>query len=241
MATGEPVIDLRGVVKHYGGLRPLRIERLVLRQGETVALLGFDQTAAEALVNLVTAATLPDEGDVDIFGAPTSRIGDADGWFRSLDRFGIIGSRAVLIDELTVEQNLALPFSFALDDIPPDVRRQVDTLADEVGILSGTRQTPMAAADPMMRIRVRLAKALALDPRVLLAEHPSAAVPAADAARLAADLKAVARQRDLAMLVLTADPAFAAAACDRVLMVRPATGALAPTAAWRRWFERHDA
>ena len=72
MPSGEVVVALRGVRRDYGGLRPLRVEQLDLRQGERVALLGFDRVAAEVLVNLITGATLPDSGDVSVFGAPTS-------------------------------------------------------------------------------------------------------------------------------------------------------------------------
>ncbi|MGH9253709.1 MAG: ATP-binding cassette domain-containing protein [Vicinamibacterales bacterium] len=232
----EPVIELRGVRKNHSGLRPLRIERFVLRQGETVALLGFDRAAAEVLVNLITAATLPDAGDVEIFGAPTPHITDSDTWLRSLDRFGILSERTVLVDELSVEQNLALPLSFEVDDMPADLRSQVGKIADEVGIPVAERRRSMGAAGPVTRTRVRLGKALALDPQVLLAEHPNAGVPPDEVSRLAGDLAAVASRRGLAVLVLTADTAFARAVCDRVLTLRPATGELASTSGWRGWF-----
>ena len=71
MPSTDGVIALRGVRKDYRGLRPLRVEHFELRQGECVALLGFDRVAAEVLVNLITGATLPDAGDVDVFGAST--------------------------------------------------------------------------------------------------------------------------------------------------------------------------
>src|SRR5688572_17398698 len=66
--TQPVVVALREVEKDYKSLRPLRVQHLELRQGESVALLGFDATAAEILVNLITGATLPDSGDVDKIG-----------------------------------------------------------------------------------------------------------------------------------------------------------------------------
>ena len=75
MPTTDVVISLRNVHKDYHGLRPLRVQHLELRQGESVALIGFDQVGAEVLVNLITGATLPDSGDVDVFGAATIAIG----------------------------------------------------------------------------------------------------------------------------------------------------------------------
>lgn len=238
MPAGELVVSLRGVRKDYQGLRPLRVERFELRQGEMVALLGFDRAAAEVLVNLITAATLPDAGDIDVFGSPTREVTNPDAWFRFLDRFGILSERVVLVNELTVEQNLALPLSFAVDALPPDVGAQVEQLAAEIGIAADEMRQGMATAGPTTRLKARLGKALALNPRVLLAEHPNASLPAEDVSRFAADLSAIAARRGLAMLVLTADPAFATASCAQVLSFRPATGELSAAAGWRQWLMR---
>src|SRR5688572_4785702 len=97
MPPGDVIVSLRDVSKDYGGLRPLRVERLDLRQGETVALLGLDRAAASVLVDLVTAASLPDSGVVEILGKSTKEIADPDTWLRELDRFGILSERAVLL------------------------------------------------------------------------------------------------------------------------------------------------
>jgi ABC-type transporter Mla maintaining outer membrane lipid asymmetry ATPase subunit MlaF len=241
MNFAEYAIELRGVSKEYGTLRPLRISHFVLRQAQTVALLGFDLAAAEVLVNLITAATLPDAGEVAVFGSSTRDITDFDAWFRLLDRIGVMSQRVALIDELTVEQNLALPLSLEVDGMAPELRSRVGKIADEVGIGATERMQSMRGADASMRMRVRLGKALALDPCVLLAEHPNAAVPPNEVARLGAALAAIAVRRGLSMLVLTADTAFAAAACKHVLTLRPASGELVPASRWTRWFARDGA
>lgn len=239
MSDPDPIIELRNVSKDYRGLRPLRIEHLILRRGETVALLGLGLAEAEVLVNLITAATLPDSGNVEVFGSPTRDITDPDSWFRSLDRFGILSERAALVDELTVEQNLALPLSFEVDDMTPEVRSQVRNLADEVGIPATVRRASMRMADAVTRARVRLGKALVFNPGVLLAEHPNASVPPAEVPRFGTDLASVAARRGLGMLVLTTDTAFAATVCRKVLMLHPGTGKVATRSRWRGWLSRH--
>ena len=70
----ESILELDGVTKQYGALRPLRVEHLVVAAGEQVALLGFDQPAAEVLINLITGASLPDTGLVRVFGRSTAGI-----------------------------------------------------------------------------------------------------------------------------------------------------------------------
>src|SRR5574341_1725003 len=146
--------------------------------------------------------------------------------------------RVVHTEALPIGQNLALPLSLEVDDLASEVRRQLNELAAEVGLSAAQLAQPMADAGPVTRMRVRLGKSLALQPRVLLAEHPGALVPGEEAPRLAKDLSIIAARRALAMLVLTSDSAFAADACDRILTFRPATGELSPVTWWRKWFGR---
>jgi len=238
MAGGELLVAVRGVRKDYPGLRPLRVERLELREAETVALVGLDRAAAEVLVNLMTGASFPDAGDIEVFGASTRAISDSDAWFRLLDRIGILSERVVLLDELTVEQNLALPITLDVAWLAADVRMRVERLGAEVGIAPDALRRPAAGADPATRARVRLGKALALDPRLLLGEHPTAALPPAEVPRFAADLSAIAARRQLAMLLLTADSTFGATACRQLLSWQAATGAVVASSRWRTWFRR---
>jgi ABC-type lipoprotein export system ATPase subunit len=234
--SSEVVVALREVIKDYKSLRPLRVEHFELRQGESIALLGFDQTAAEILVNLITGATLPDSGDVDVFGVSTRNIGDPDAWLVEMDRFGILSQRVVLLDAFTVEQNLALPFTLEVEQLSESVREKVYVLASEIRLSPALLPRPVSALDAETQLRLRLGKALALGPRVLLAEHPNSTLPADAAVRFAADLKRIAETRGLALLVMTADSSFAHAVSKRALMLTPATGQLSAPSKWRNWF-----
>ena len=230
------VIALRGVSKDYRGLRPLRIERLEISGNQAVAILGFDQTTAEVLVSLITGAITPDTGEVIVFGQSTRDIADADAWLKGLDQFGILSERAVLLDQLTAEQNLAVPFSLELDDMGEDVRARVRQLADEVGLGANDLKAAVGQLDAAARQRVRLGRALALKPRVLLSEHPNASLDGRSLPQFAADLSAVVASRGLASVVLTADRTFAAAVAPLVLELNAATGELKPSSGWRTWF-----
>ncbi len=171
MSPDDVLVRLRGVSKDYRSLRPLRIAELDVPPGRSLALLGFDQVMAEVFVDLITAAVLPDSGDVIAFGQPTSSIGDPGAWLTTLDQFGLLTDRAVLVEQFTVEQNLALPLSVAVDDISPDVRTQVAELATEVGLANDLRRQA-GVLGPGARARIRLGRALALAPKILVAEHP---------------------------------------------------------------------
>ncbi len=238
MTSQDALVRLSGVRKEYQSLRPLRIEQLELLPGDTGALMGLDRAGAEVLVNMITAATLPDEGDVVTFGRSTRDITSTDGWFSVLDRVGILSERVVLVNELTVRQNLALPLTLDLESMAADVKRDVDALCTEVGIPTDEADRPMGAARPATTLRVRLGKALALGPEVVLAEHPNALLSPDEVATFGRDLASIAARRGIALLLLTADTAFATLVCRRVLTLRPATGELSPSSGWPSWFGR---
>ena len=109
MAAGEPLLQLRDVTQDYGGLRPLRVKAFDLHAGDRVAILGMERGAAEVLVNLVTGATTPRTGEVRAFGRLTTDITDSETWLEALRAYGLLGVRTVLVEQLNVLQNLALP------------------------------------------------------------------------------------------------------------------------------------
>ena len=238
MPESAPVLELRDVQKDYRTLRPLRVRALDLREGESLALLGFDRAAAEVLVNLITAATVPDAGEVRVFGRTTTSIEDAESWLTSLDVFGIVSERAVVLDNMTVAENLTMPLTMAIHDVDTATRAKVEAIAEEVGLPRGDLARPVAALTSSGRLRLRLGRAIAPDPRILLAEHPNALLEPADMAAFAADYARIVAARGLASMVLTADPAFAVAVTSHILTLQPATGELKPLAAWRRLFAR---
>jgi predicted ABC-type transport system involved in lysophospholipase L1 biosynthesis ATPase subunit len=228
------VLEFAGASKAYGGLRPLRIAELRVAAGDRVALLGFDRPTAEVFVNLATGATLPDAGEVSIFGLPTRAIEDSADWLATVDRFGIVSERAVLLDALTVIQNLAMPFTLEIEPPPDAVRARAEALAREVGLDQAAWTRPVAELGPAGWLRVRFGRAIALDPAILLLEHASARLAREQVAALGAQLSAVAAARGIALVALTADESFAKAVAERVLTLEPATGRL--KAQRRGWF-----
>jgi simple sugar transport system ATP-binding protein len=233
--VADPVIEARGVAKHYGGLRPLRLAALTVEPGARIALTGLDAPAAEVLVNLLTGATLPDEGEIRLFGRATALITDADDWLRTLDRIGMVSPRAMLAEEFTVEQGIAMAFTLSLDPVPAEVAADVARLAREAGLGEADLRATLAAATPLVKARCRLARALATSPAVLVLEHANALVSeGADA--WGREIAAVAKARGMALLALTADERFARAVAGAVFTHDAATGHVHARGGWRRLF-----
>jgi ABC-type transporter Mla maintaining outer membrane lipid asymmetry ATPase subunit MlaF len=224
-----PILELSGVVKDYRGLRPLRVDRLVVAPADQLAIVGLDQISAEIFINLVTGATLPDSGEIRAFGRPTASIQDSTEWMALVDRFGIVSERAVLLDGLTVIQNLAVPFSLDIEPPSEEVRAQAAKLANEVGLSEVEVSRRVGDLDSVARMRVRLGRALALGPSILLLEHPSAAVPRGEIGAFGGSIRAILERRGAAALTLSADREFAAAVSRRVLTLDAANGRLSET------------
>ena len=228
------VVELSHLSKHYQGLRPLRIDYFALSEADQAAILGLDRAAAETLINLITGATLPDAGEVRVFGRPTSDITDSADWLAVVDRLGIVTERAVLLDSLTAIQNLAMPFSLEIEPLADDLRSKAIALAREVGLSDAGWDRAAGSLDGLDRARLRFGRALALDPGVLLLEHATAAVERRSVPVLARDIRRAAAGRRIATLAIGADMDFAGAVAERVLTLDAATGRLA--ARRQGWF-----
>lgn len=240
MPAESPVVQIARITRNYQALRPLRIASLSIGAGERVAISGIDAGGAEVLVNLITGAALPDEGEVRIFGRSTADISNGEEWLASLDKYGIVSPRAVLMEGSTIEQNLAMPFTLEIEPIPPDVAARVETLAVECGISTGAGgeknwlRTLAGEAPHDVRARLHFARALALEPGLLLLEHPTAGVDEKARGLLAEDIARVLEGRGLTTIVITQDELFASRVAHRTLRLQPATGELKPVT--RGWF-----
>ena len=232
----EPLLDIRGLEKDYHTLRPLRIQQLTVHPGEVVSISGIDVLGAETFVHLVTGATLPDKGDVSLFGRNTRSITDGDAWLKSLDGIGMITARGILVEMFSVLQNIALSLTLDVDPIDPGVVPQAGSLARDVGIAPELFDVPAGRVPPDVQMRVHLARGLALGPKLLIAEHPSASLPRDRVAAFGADLRNAARHRGLALVAITADDALAKALGGSRLELVAANGELRTMSRIRRLF-----
>lgn len=222
----DALVEFSAVVKPYLALRPLRIANLTVMPGAVVSVQGPDAQAAEVLVGLLTAAFLPEEGVVRLFGQSTAEIVDYEAWLAMLDGLGLVSDRAVLLGQCSVAQNLALPLTLEIEPMRPDVLTRVEAMAAEVGIGRDALDTPVARADAEVVQRLRLGRALALGPRLVVAEHPSAPLPRDSVAAFARDLARVVTARGAALLAISADREFIKALGGTALTLDPKSGLL---------------
>ena len=178
-----------------------------------MALIGLDQPAAEVLINLLTGASLPDTGEVHIFGRSTAEITDSTDWLATLDRFGIVSERAALLEPMTVIQNWRCRFRWRSNRRPLTWFARRSALAREAGlaesVLGAARRRPRCgdahAASPRTRARVRTRRAACSNIR--RRRCPREQVRSVSVC----DVRLLAERRGIATLTITADAEFAGA------------------------------
>jgi ABC-type transporter Mla maintaining outer membrane lipid asymmetry ATPase subunit MlaF len=146
-----------------------------------------------------------------------------------------VSDRIVLLEGMTVAQNLAISFDLNLEPVPPEIMTRVVTLSAEAGIEASALDTRVADAGPLLRSQIFLARALAFDPLMLVLEHPTANLSPDGAHAFAQIVARVSARRGLTTIGLLMDETFAKAIGGRLLRWQPATGELRERAALRFW------
>lgn len=237
MTTGDrPLIEMRGVTKDHGGSHPLRVRSLSVRDDHRLVLSGLDAAAAETFFHLISGAAVPDEGSVLVAGVDTRTIATDTEWLVSLDRFGFMTHRAVLLESLDVAANLALPMTLEVDPMPAPVLRQVQVLADDVGLARERLSEAVGRLDPLARARLHLARALAVRPRLLLLEHPTEGLRGDDERQaLGRSLRHVGEHHGMGWIALSDDAVFARASGGRHQRLLPSTGRIVGARGFWPW------
>jgi predicted ABC-type transport system involved in lysophospholipase L1 biosynthesis ATPase subunit len=233
-AAAAPLIEFAGVVKDYGGASPLRLTGLRISERDRIVLAGLDTAAAETAIHLISGAALPDEGTVRTGGADTREISTDTEWLLSLDRFGIVTARTVLLDGLPAAANLALPMTLSIDPMSDVTRRQVERLADEVGLARERLSIECGRLDPLDRVRLLLGRAIGAAPQLLLLEHPTVALTERSGrAEFGRVLRRVASAHAIGWLAFSDDRDFARATGGERWRVDAGSGAPARERWWR--------
>ncbi len=237
MTPSPPLIRLAAVSKVYEALRPLRVADLAVTRDDRLVLSGFDEGAAAMFVYLVTGAALPDEGRVHVAGRDTRDIATDTEWLSSLDRFGIVTHRAVLLEGLSVAANLALPLTLSVDPMDAEVRARVTRDAMEVGLVVERLDGPVSALSEEERVRLHLARAAAVGPELIMLEHPTQRLDqAGQSAAFGDTLKAFSTSRGFGWIAISEDESFAKASGGTRLRLEPATGKIKTLR--KRWWGR---
>ncbi|MGA3070051.1 MAG: ABC transporter ATP-binding protein [Terracidiphilus sp.] len=215
---GAPVVAVENLRKTFASHTVLNGISLSVGRGETLAVLGRSGTGKSVLLRLIIGLETPDSGSIRIHGQ------DIDGL--ALDRMGEIRKKmgflfqhAALYDSLTVGENVAFPLVHHRRDMSRSERGgRVRQLLAEVGMKGDRDKMPSDISGGMQK-RVGLARALALEPEILLLDEPTAGLDPISSGEIDDLILKLQRERRMASIVVTHDLHSARTIADRLALL----------------------
>ncbi len=215
--SGESVIALRGVSASYGPRRVLDRIDLDVRRGEILALLGGSGSGKTTLLKQVLGLSKPDSGSVAINGVDITTC-SASELARIRRRIGVAFQGGALFNSLSVEDNVALPLQELTRLADSTIKLMVSMNLRAVGLADAAKLYPPELSGGM-RKRAALARAMALDPDILVLDEPSAGLDPIVSAGLDELILLLKRGSHVTLLVVTHDLVSAFRIADRLAML----------------------
>ena len=206
MSSPAPLLDARGLAKSYGPVRALRSADLTVLPGEVHALLGANGAGKSTLVKLLTGVVSADAGTVSVEGREVRIASPA-----RAARIGLapVFQDPALVPDLTIADNLRLTGADA-----GRVRRELSALDLDIDFSELARDVPL----PLLRM-TDLARALSRDPKLLLLDEITAALPS-DLAERVFTVMERARESGRSVLFITHRLKEVIATCNRATILR---------------------
>jgi phospholipid/cholesterol/gamma-HCH transport system ATP-binding protein len=143
---------------------------LTARRGRITAIMGPSGTGKTTLLKLITAQIQPDEGEVTVFGQNFAKLQSHE-IYAVRKRMGMLFQNGALLTDMTVFENVAFPVREHTDMPESLVRMLVLTKLEAVGLRGAAELMPAELSGGMAR-RVALARAIVMDPEVLIYDEP---------------------------------------------------------------------
>jgi len=215
---GAPVVAVENLRKTFAGHTVLNGISLSVGRGETLAVLGRSGTGKSVLLRLIIGLETPDSGSIRIHGQDINGLAlDRMGEIRK--KMGFLFQHAALYDSLTVGENVAFPLVHHRRDMSKSERGdRVKQLLAEVGMKGDLDKMPSDISGGMQK-RVGLARALALEPEILLLDEPTAGLDPISSGEIDDLILKLQRERRMASIVVTHDLHSARTIADRLALL----------------------
>lgn len=167
----KPVIELKDVSKSFGNLHVLKNISFKVERGETLAIIGGSGVGKSVTLKLIIGLFLPDSGEVLFDGSGWRGLFESQADKRR-QRFGYVFQGGALFDSMSIYENVAFPLREHTKKKEPEIRDIVKECLLSVGLRDIEHKVPSELSGGMQK-RVSLARAMAVNPEVLLFDEPT--------------------------------------------------------------------
>ncbi|MBL0887371.1 ATP-binding cassette domain-containing protein [Myceligenerans indicum] len=217
-ASGAPVVSLRGVSKHFGGVRALVDVDVDIHEHEVLAVVGDNGAGKSTLAGVLAGAHRPDAGQVLVDGSPV--VLDSPAAARALG-IATVFQELALVDDLDVVENLFLGHEVGsgvfLDEV--EMERRTWQVLDQLAASVPSVREPVRALSGGQRQVIAVARALLGSPRVVVLDEPTASLGVRQTAEVL-NLITRLRGRGHAVVLVSHQAGDLQAVADRILVLR---------------------
>jgi phospholipid/cholesterol/gamma-HCH transport system ATP-binding protein len=212
----DTVLEIKGLHKRFGDKVVHRGVDLELHKNEMLALFGGSGSGKSVILRSIIGLEKPDQGQILFEGKDLARLTESQ-LFSVRTRIAYVFQNGALFDSLTVEDNLAYPLREHTKLSPTEIHAKIDAMLELIDMKGSNALFPNELSGGMQK-RAGLARAIILDPQVILFDEPTAGLDPVNTKRLIANIHKL-KQRGITGIFVTHDIPAAFEIADRIAIL----------------------
>lgn len=202
------VLKLENIARDFSDGRQIRRvlfpTNLEFGPGELTVLSGPSGSGKTTLLSIMGLVLRPSEGSLSLEGRDVTTLSDDDAAMLRLQKYGFVFQQPMLIEGLSVMENIILAYAVQGDGLPDDVHDKSERLLESLGLEETSHMQPRLLSGGMKQ-RASIARALIKDPAILLCDEPTSALDAESGQAVMAILKRIAIEEGKVVAVVSHD------------------------------------
>jgi phospholipid/cholesterol/gamma-HCH transport system ATP-binding protein len=213
----EPIISYRNVEKSFGSNRIYRDITLDIHRGETLCIIGGSGTGKSVMMKMLVGLLAPDAGEIQVFGQSIVGLKQHQ-WLDIRRRVAMLFQGGALFDSFTVGENIQYPMIEHKWGDKPAREKRVSEVLEMVGLGKIEHLYPSEISGGMKK-RVALARAIAVEPEVLLYDEPTTGLDPISIRRINGLIRNLQEQLNVTSMVVTHEMPSVFTIADRIAML----------------------